>query len=201
MDVDTIRVTHAVNVGSPQQMHYTYDLDNGMIVQVWRGGFLDATPMWHSRGDGSSRPTGSLLKFGKPALAIQTLNSSAALWSTDTADSGFRPKGYVLDGSDRPTFRYQIKDARVTDAIRVLESNQGFSRTITMENAAPGLHMRLAQANKIETVSEGLYLVNDKSYYLRVDNAGITKPIIRDANGQKELIIPVQNKLSYSILF
>jgi hypothetical protein len=201
MDVDTLRVTHAVNVGSPQQLHYTYDLDNGMIVQVWRGGFLDATPMWHSRGDGSSRPIGSTLKFGKPALPIQPLNAAGALWSTDTVGSGFRPKGYVLDGSDRPTFRYQIKDAMVTDVIRVLENNQGFSRTITTENAAPGLQMRLAQADKIETVSEGLYLVNDKSYYLRVDNAGTVKPMIRDANGQKELIIPVQNKTSYSILF
>src|SRR5205085_11662518 len=41
VDIDTVRVTHAVNVGSPQQLHYTYDMDKGMVVQLWRGGFLD----------------------------------------------------------------------------------------------------------------------------------------------------------------
>jgi hypothetical protein len=65
-----IRVTHGVNVGSPEQVHYTYDLDKGMIVQIWRGGFLDATPMWHDRGDGSSRPAGSVQYLGKPVPGI-----------------------------------------------------------------------------------------------------------------------------------
>ena len=41
-----VRLTHSVNVGSPEGLHYTYDMDNGMLAQVWRGGFLDATPMW-----------------------------------------------------------------------------------------------------------------------------------------------------------
>src|SRR5205085_8880292 len=76
VDIDTVRVTHAVNVGSVQQVHYTYDMDKGMIVQLWRGGFLDATPMWHSRGDGSSRAVGMVHKFGKPILAIETLSST-----------------------------------------------------------------------------------------------------------------------------
>jgi hypothetical protein len=33
------RVVHAISVGSPQQVHYTYDMDRGAIIQVWRGGF------------------------------------------------------------------------------------------------------------------------------------------------------------------
>ena len=40
------RVTHSVNVGSPLNVHYTYDMDYGNLVQLGRGGFLDATPMW-----------------------------------------------------------------------------------------------------------------------------------------------------------
>jgi hypothetical protein len=52
----------------------------------------------------------------------------------------------------------------------------------------------------IEMPEEGLYLINDKSYYLRMDDATV-KPIIRNANGHKELIVPVQKKISYSILF
>ena len=201
MDVDTVRVTHAVNVGSPRQVHYTYDLDKGMIVQVWRGSFLDATPMWHSRGDGSSRPSGSLIKLGKPVLAIQTLDEPGAPWSQDTLGSGYRPKGYILDANDQPTFKYQLFNSKVTDASRVLDNNEGISREITIEGAGPNLYLRLAEAPKIEMVSDGLYLVNDKSYYLRLDDAGSAKPAIRDGNGQKQLIVPIQNKLSYSILF
>lgn len=201
VDVDTIRVTHAVNVGSPQQVHYTYDMDKGMIVQLWRGGFLDATPMWHSRGDGSSKPVGMVQKFGTPMLAIERLSSPNAAWSADTAGTGYRPKGYVLDDSDRPTFRYQIYNTMVNDMTRVLPGNQGIRREISLQNPATNLYLRLAEGNTIETVSDGLYLINDKSYYLRIDDAGGGKPVIRNSNGRKELIAPIQNKVTYSILF
>lgn len=53
-----VRVVHAVSVGSPEQVHYSYDLDKGAVIHVWRGQFLDATPMWHDRGNGVSRPMG-----------------------------------------------------------------------------------------------------------------------------------------------
>jgi len=201
MDIDTIRVTHAVSVGSPQQLHYTYDMDKGMIVQVWRGGFLDATPMWHSRGDGSSRPSGSVLRFGKPIMALQILNSSDAAWSADTAGTAYRPKGYQLDENDRPTFRYQIYNSIVNDVSQVMDNNQGIHREISIENPVANLYLCLAEAEIIEMPSEGLYLINDKSYYLRIDDAGAAKPVIRNSNGHKELIVPVQKKISYSILF
>ncbi len=84
---------------------------------------------------------------------------------------------------------------------RVLANNHGIRREISLQNPAANLYARLAEANTIETVSEGLYLVNDKSYYLRIDDAGGGKPIIRDANGRKELIVPIQNKITYSLLF
>lgn len=201
VDVDTVRVTHAVNVGSPQQVHYTYDMDNGMIVQLWRGGFLDATPMWHSRGDGSSKPVGMVQRFGKPMLAIERLGSANTSWSTDTTGTGYRPKGYVLDDSDRPAFRYMIYNNMVSDVTRVLPGNQGIHREITVQNPANDLYLRLAEGSNIEPVSDDLYLINDKSYYLRIDDAGKAKPVIRNTNGRKEIVIPIQNKVSYSILF
>jgi hypothetical protein len=58
----------------------------------------------------------------------------------------------------------------------------------------------LAKASMIENMGSGIYLVDDKSYYLRMDKANVT-PIIRDSKGCKELIIPMQNKFSYSIIF
>jgi hypothetical protein len=46
-----------------------------------------------------------------------------------------------------------------------------------------------------------MYLIDDKAYYLQIEDAGKAKPLIRDAAGRKELIIPIQTKLTYSVLF
>ena len=200
MDLDSSRVTHAVNVGSPQKLHYTYDMDKGMIVQVWRGEFLDATPMWHSRGDGSSRAAGSVIKFGKPMMALQVLSSPDAAWSSDSAGIAYRPKGYRLDEKDLPTFRYQVYNTLVNDVSKVIDNNQGIHREISVADPVPNLYLRLAEADSIEMPSTGLYLINDKSYYLHIDDAS-AKPVIRNQNGRKELIVSIQKKINYSILF
>lgn len=195
------RVTHAISVGSPDKVHYTYDMDNAMLVQVWRGSFLDATPMWHDRGDGSSRPIGAVQRFGKPVLSFAKLSSPQDAWIKDTTATGYRPKGYILDEMDRPTFRYIVYGSTVSDAIRVLDGGQGIRRDITIQNGTGNLYMKIAEGKTIESVSNGLYLVDDKAYFLRIDDAGGASPVIRDANGRKEMIIPVQSKISYSILF
>lgn len=195
------RVVHAVSVGSPEKVHYTYDMDNAMLIQVWRGEFLNATPMWHDRGDGSSRPLGTVQRFGKPVQTIAKLNNAQDSWISDTAGTGYRPKGYVLDAEGRPTFKYLTYGLMVTDAIRLLEKGQGISRQISLSEQANGLYVRLAEAASIVEAAEGLYLIDDQSYYLRLDNTGGSKPVIRNQNGRKELIIPVAKSLSYSILF
>jgi hypothetical protein len=170
-------VTHAVSVGSQEQLHYTYDLDHGTIVQVWRGGFLDATPMWHERGDGSSRPQGAVHHFVKePVLAMAQLSSEQEAWKTDTAGTSFRPKGYKLNAQKKPTFRYQVYGSQVQDAIRVLENGQGIQRQISVQQPADQLYMRLAEANRISEVSKGLYVIGDKAYYLRLEDTGVQKP-------------------------
>ncbi|GAB3896958.1 hypothetical protein GCM10028825_43720 [Spirosoma agri] len=195
-----VRITHGISVGSPEQVHYTYDLDKGAVVQVWRGQFLDTTPMWHDRGDGSSRPLGMVQRLGTPVLFLTKLASPQSNWTTDTTGSSYRPKGYVLDGSDRPTFRYQSYGSSVDDKIRVLDAGQGIQREVTITNPTANLYARLASGSVINALDNGLYMV-DEHEYVRVDDAGGAKPMIRESNGQKELLIPVKGKLTYSILF
>ncbi len=195
------RVVHAVSVGSPQKVHYTYDMDNGMLVQVWRGGFLNATPMWHDRGDGSSRPLGMVQALGKPVQSIARLSSSQTTWISDTAGTGYKPKGYVLDENGIPSFLYKSYGTSVNDQVRVLEMGRGISRKITISDQVNDLYFRLADAESIIQTADGMYLIDNQSYYLRLDDAAGSKPIIRDQNGRKELIIPIVKSLSYSILF
>jgi hypothetical protein len=195
-----LRVTHAISVGSPDQIHYTYDLDKGALVQVWRGSFLNATPMWHDRGDGSSRPMGMVQRLGAPVLFLTKLASPQANWVADTTGSSYRPKGYVLDESDRPTFRYQSYGASVDDKIRVLANGQGVQREVTIANPANDLYARLISGTSISALENGMYLV-DGQEYVRIDDVAGAKPVIRDANGRQELIVPVKGKVTYSILF
>ncbi len=195
-----LRVTHAISVGSPEQIHYTYDLDKGAIVQVWRGQFLDTTPMWHERGDGSSRPMGMVQRLGAPMLFLSKLASPQTNWIADTTGSGYRPKGYVLDDSDRPTFRYQSYGASVEDKIRVLPEGKGVQREVTITNPASDLYARLISGASISALENGMYLV-DGQEYVKIDDVSGAKPTIRDSNGRQELIVPVKGKVIYSILF
>lgn len=195
------RVVHAISVGSLENVHYTYDMDKGTIVQVWRGGFLDTTPMWHERGDGSSRPVGAVQRFGQPLLALAKLDSEQSAWATDTTGSGFRPKGYAVDDNDQPTFRYAIYGASVEDQIKALANGQGIQRELRIQNQSGNLYARLAEGKAIEAVSKEMYLIDGKAYYIQLEETEGAKPIVRSTDGRQELIIPVRSKLNYSILF
>lgn len=202
MDVgNRTRVVHAVSVGSPEKLHYTYDLDKGNVVQLWRGDFLETTPMWHERGNGTARPQGAVQRFGVPFFTLGRLASQQDAWKADSTGSSYRPKGYVLDEKDRPTFKYQIFGSDVTDVIRVSADGHGISREITVTAPAGDLYAKLAEGANIEVGEKDQYVIDGKSYYLQVLDAGGAKPVVRDAGNRKELIIPVKGKLSYSILF
>ena len=96
------RIVHGVNVGSPSHLHYTYNLDNGSIVQIWKGEFLDTSPMWDDRGDGSSKARGAILSFNDAATLIGTENKDQIEESIPEKDN-FKTLGYDLDENDLPT--------------------------------------------------------------------------------------------------
>jgi hypothetical protein len=176
-------------------------MDYGMIVQVWRGNFLDATPMWRGRGDGSSRAAGAVQWFGNPRPALGKLASLQEKWPTDTAGTGLRMKGYQLDVHNQPTFRYRIYGTMVSDASRALNNGQGIHREITVENPQDGLYFQLAKGSTIKDLSKGLYLIDDQAYYVQPDDLRTWKPIVREVDGGKELLVPIRDRLSYTILF
>ena len=140
-------------------------------------------------------------RFGKPAQTLSKLANGQSAWKTDTIGTGYRPRGYVLDADGRPTFKYITYGVTVNDGVKLLEKGQGITRQISLSDNPADLYFRLAEASSITEVSEGLYLVDDQSYFLRLDETAGAKALIRDQNGRKELIIPAVKSLSYSILF
>ncbi|CAH0304767.1 hypothetical protein SRABI27_04880 [Pedobacter sp. Bi27] len=194
------RVTHAISIGSPLQVHYTYDADNGQLVLLWKGGFLDATPMWHDRGDGSSRPLGKAIQIGDAIPQIQQLETLQSEFKKDTVGSGFKPKGYTLDASGLPVFKYLTYGLSVKDATRVIDGGQGIRREIEPDGSANDLYLCLAKANVIEQ-KDGKYVIADKAYSISVADEAALKPIIRTIQGTQELLVPFKSKIVYAILF
>ncbi len=195
------RVTHAASVGMPDQVSYTFDLSTGALVYVWKGSFLDATPMWNSRGDGSSRPMGSVVALGTaPVLAV--LGDRNAAWpDTVPATANFRSRGYDLDENGNPVFRYATNGVEVEDQLRSEENGKYLTREMRLNGTTPGnLYGRIAEGRDITEVGKGLYAVDGKAYYVRVP--GDAKATVRKTNDRSELLLPVQgNALRYSILW
>jgi hypothetical protein len=192
------RVVHSVSVGSPSNLHYTYDLDKGAVFQVWRGEFLDATPMWNNRGDGSSRPRGSVTSLSTAPFLAKV--AGQANWPSDTAGIGYRPRGYELDANNVPTFKYEAFGTSISDKTTVID-NKHFEREVKLSRPISGLMARLAEAKTIEKVSEGLYAIDGKSYYIQLADKG-TEPVIRKKDGRQELLLPTdKGEVRYSILF
>lgn len=193
------RVTHAISVYSPKLAHYTYDLEHGTLVQVWRGDFLDATPMWNNRGNGASVPMGAVQHLTtQPAPMVARLASRRAEWP-ENAES-FRQRGYTLDWLNQPTFRYEAYGTEFEDTIRALDGARGIRRELTVDDEVRGLYVRLAVADAIEEVDDDLYLIGDKDYYIELDDTD-EDPILRRIGGRVELIVPLEEEVSYSILF
>jgi hypothetical protein len=188
----TKRVVHAVNVGNPANLHYTYDLDNGSIAQIWKGDFLNTTPMWDSRGDGSSRPRGVVLGLPNvPSLSLQENLFS----QSDVVSEPYKIKGYEVDQDENPTFLYEIGGADVTDKIRIVD-HKYLDRTIKIKNAKVGQKVRLGLSTDIKQVNENTYVLDGKSYYIQATGATIEPQGL-----SKVLTLPAAEQVHYSILW
>ena len=185
------RVVHAVNVGSPDKLHYTFDLDNANIVQIWKGNFLNTTPMWDDRGDGSSRPLGAVLTLSPNAF----FTSKSTVFSQENLGENLLIKGYELDNEDIPTFNYMIDGADILDKT-VLVNKKYFQRTLTIKNPNPNHVCRLAVGSDIIKTGENRYLIDGKAYYIEVAGASI-----ETGDNQKALVVPASDKVQYSIIW
>lgn len=200
------RLTHTIGVGDPSGTHYVYDLKSGNLVCVWHGDFVDATPMWHDRGDGSFKPLGAVqYLFNNEPLAFLSSNTEAfpvMKKETQLSDTPYKGKGYMIEeGTGRPVFMYTYKGLDVEDKIYPDDNNRVITHEVTVKNRGtqPGLYYKIAEGKSISQLSNGMYVVDDKSYYIKP--AAGTTPTVRDIDGKKELVVPVENSIKYSIIW
>ena len=168
------RLSHTIGVGTPSGLNFVYDLGSANVVGMWRGDFVDATPMWHSRGDGSFKPRGS--------VQWTFLNQSVAeLESESTAfpETGMAPdyvsKGYTIEkDSNLPIFKNEYKGVSIENKITsdpsdtYLVREVSFSKTGLVEYGSSfddirGLHY---VNGVVKSAYESIY-PEDEKYYLK----------------------------------
>jgi hypothetical protein len=195
------KLTHVISAGYPNLLNFSYDLKEGALFQVWRGQFLDVTDMWHERGEPQlAKPLGSVIVLtDAPALAV--LADAGAPWPDSVTFDDFHNKGYTLDENRFPSFEYEYNGIKAVDKISAPAAGS-LVREIKVTDPPAGLYARIAMGSIIESLGKGLYAIDGKSYYLKVDET--IKPLIRPTQRGKELLVPIgknMNSLTYSLMW
>ena len=169
------RITHSVVVGDPKNIHYVYDLKKGSMVCVWKGPFINASPMWDGRGNGTYDILG----------ARQHLYASAAIIS-DSDKNTILPKGYSVDANTGlPTFKYTYNGTAVSDKILADTNGTAFTREISVSNPNSEMRFKLAEGSEITKLENGTYSI-DQAYYISPKNG--TQVHISELDGKKVLL-------------
>jgi hypothetical protein len=193
------RLTHTIGVGEPAGINYVYDLGAGNLACVWRGDFVDATPMWHDRGDGSFKPRGATqFLFAHPPLAF--LAGASEAFPVAVKEGEYKSKGYTIDDAGRPTFKYLYQGLEVEDKISPDDQDRVLKHEVIIKNRGTktGLYYKLAEGVIITVMPDGSYAIDDKQYYVKTSSPAT----IREVNGKKELVVSLDgSSVQYSIIW
>ena len=197
--------SRAIGVGYPGGLNLAYDANNMRIAMVWLEDFIDAKRHWNGRGQGYQPPAGQSLIKNAAGVPFGVLAKTDAAWpqtflrkdnqQLPPLAGGYFFKGYSLSGEERiPTFRYTFGDLAIEDSPVPKGSSESadasFVRTIKITGKpVNNLYFRAAVADAIDPGENGTFVIGD-SLILSLKSSG--KPIIRDAGGSKELLVPVE---------
>ncbi|MEM7602400.1 MAG: c-type cytochrome [Verrucomicrobiota bacterium] len=209
----------AIGVGYPDAVNLVWDADTLNLAYVYRGEFMDASPHWNGRGSGS-KPLGTDRVKTAQGLPFQVLESLDEPWvpyseakikyerdnpnpekeiTFNLKHPDYQFRGYRLDEKRFPTFKYDYKDATVTDRFdpAKIDGVTSIVRNldvvgITSEN----LYLRVANTGSQET--EGGWIDVGSGLKIRIDGA---EPVIRQVNGGKETLVPVSSNSTLTVTY
>lgn len=182
------RLTHTVGVGDPCGIHYVYNNGNGTLACVWRGEFVDATPMWHDRGDGSFKPLGDVVYLTYEPQ-IDVVDDASSPHPKMYEEGSFRSRGYTIDkSSGAPIFHYELEGMKIHDSSFPDAMENALIREIKIENPKQGARCRIAYGSEIQKMDNGMYLINGRYFIELSDPAGAS---LRRADGYAELFTGV----------
>ncbi|MEM9721919.1 MAG: family 16 glycoside hydrolase [Bacteroidota bacterium] len=195
--------TQVLSVGHQEGVHYSYDLEEGALLSVWKGKFADVSQMWVARGHSQLlQPLNAPIE-PHAGISLAFLDESQANWPLE-APAGFKAIGYHLDEGMNPIFDYQMGELTWEDQFEPLPDQVGLKRSINLSAEGPqeGLYFKVAEGTTIDKMPNNLYRI-DGSYFLDVGELNVN---LTDLGSQKALLLPVladtkQEELSYSLIW
>ncbi len=143
-----------IGVGYPGNVNLVFDADGLGLAMVWQGGFIDPSGVFLSQGHGTARPLARRPVRFRKGPEIMPLASLQSPWpAVDGAKKNRAFKGYTLDSSRQPIFRYEVQEWQIEDAV-VPYSNNGMK----------GLQRRIRMTGEIEKGVLVLRLAGDKPW-------------------------------------
>ena len=191
MNHNNKKLTHVVSVGDPSQVHYSYDLMQGGILQAWKGDFLNTTDMWHERGEPqTATPLGApIMLAGNCPIYEKPL--------TKDSIADYQYKGYTLKAG-LPTFAYTYKALSIKDKIQ--PEGKGLKRSISVTGEGKEKTMiRIAQGSSITPLGKGLYSIGNQAYFVQL--AAGQYPKIEGFLGQQVLLLPAGETIEYQLIW
>lgn len=175
-----------IAVGYPEGVNIAWDANRMALRKIWQNQFLDASLHWQGRGPGNLGPLGDLVQTVDESSVFAKLDSIDAEWPEKTDDStGYRFRGYKLDESGRPIFKYSIGGCSVAESYKPESAEDGskrLQRTLEITNPPGDLVARFASGD-IQVKEDSWFLVNN-NYYLRIDGIPVS---LRSVDGKMEL--------------
>ena len=197
------KITHAISVGMPSGLSFSYDLNQGGFLHLWRGKFLDATQMWHDRGEPqTSEPMGTMIT-SNDKFPLAYLASAETAFPDSLTKNDLKYKGYKIENTGSPNFMYEYKGLKVSDVTTPLDKFEGINRSLKFDGEAGKLYALIAEGSDIIEVGTNRYSVDNQNYYVQVFPTEINKPIVRSNNGKKQLVMPLNGlkEISYHLVF
>ncbi len=197
------KITHAISVGMPSGLSFSYDLNQGGFLHLWRGKFLDATQMWHDRGEPqTSEPMGSIIT-SNDKFPLAYLASAETSFPDSLTKNDLKYKGYKIEKTGSPNFMYEYKGLKVSDTTTPLDQFEGVNRNLKFDGEASQLYALMAEGSDIIEVATNRYSVDNQNYYIQVFPTETNKPIVRNSNGKKQLVMPLNGlkEISYHLIF
>lgn len=193
----SLRRTHTIGVGDPSGMNYIWDNDIAAISCVWRGDFVDASPMWIDRGDGSFKPLGEPIYLDNTPQ-INVFKSVTDSFPSTYLEGDFRPRGYKINEDvKQPIFQYTIKGMEFVDALYPDALSNTLIRELKVKNADPMAYIRLAHGKSILKTGDMEYLIDGQYYIIAPKDAAL-----RTISDHQELIAPLKSGLlRYSLIW
>ncbi len=200
-----VKRSHCISIGLVEKLNYSLDLETGTLLHVWNGDFLDATQMWHSRGEHQrGEPIGfSISSHGD--LDFASLGNNNDAWPKTLNDNiNFKQVGYEFKNDGIPTFSFEMNGNKISHSFKAdISFKRGLERIITSNNTSSIWH-KIADGESIKSIKNNTFIINNESYYIVFKEGKTSKPIIRNNNGKDELLVEIpkgSSTTSYSIIW